>query len=89
MTNELNKLRKEIESIDRKITLLFVDRMDVVTKISEIKKEMNLEISDPEREKYLIDTNSSYITDEVIRNYFKRLYNEILKISKEYQKDGK
>lgn len=89
MTNELNKLRKEIESIDRKITLLFVDRMDVVTKISEIKKEMNLEISDPEREKYLIDTNSSYIADEVIRNYFKRLYNEILKISKEYQKDGK
>lgn len=89
MNEELIKLRKEIEAVDKDLATLFNKRMDLVKKINNIKKKLNLDVLDKDREKYLLDLNKNYIDDQEVLNYYQRLYKELLNISKEYQKGGK
>jgi chorismate mutase len=53
----LNALRKEIEDIDKIIIESLAKRVNISSKIGEIKKEMGIQIYDSEREKNL---NSFY-----------------------------
>ena len=48
---DLNELRKEIDSIDDELVKLFCQRMQVAEKIAEYKKENNLPILIPARER--------------------------------------
>ena len=48
---EFQELRKRIDEIDSELTRLFEERMDVVSSIAAYKKEHNLPIFDPQRER--------------------------------------
>lgn len=48
---EFQELRERIDEIDSELTRLFEERMDVVSSIAAYKKEHNLPIFDPQRER--------------------------------------
>ena len=82
---ELDKSRKKIEEIDKKMATLFEERMAEAKKIALYKKENNLPIENKSREDELIKKNSSYVDSELKDYYISFLKNEI-ELSKSYQK---
>ena len=83
----LEKLREEVDEIDKKVLELLSKRKKVVEQIGKIKQEKHLVINDKNRE------------DELIKNvikkgqtlghegkYLRKLYKEIIKYSKKVQK---
>ncbi|MCL2079650.1 MAG: chorismate mutase [Oscillospiraceae bacterium] len=47
----LEELRKQIDEIDDELTALFQKRMDICAKIASAKKQNNLPVYDPKRER--------------------------------------
>lgn len=83
MNNEkLQKLRKEIDEIDRGILRLLNERARIALEIAEIKKNKGLVFYDPTREKNIIEnllkTNTGPFTDEVIKTLFKEILSATL-----------
>lgn len=55
MTDELEELREDIDRIDRNIVQLLDERADVVEKIGTIKRERDLDLYVPGREREILD----------------------------------
>lgn len=82
---ELSDARKEIDEIDDKLVELFTKRMEVSGKIGNIKKQAGLPVFNGEREAAVKQGVVSKAVPEM-QDYVARLYDEIFKLSKEYQK---
>lgn len=92
MDRRLEELRKQISELDLKLAPLLVNRLDIVSKITKVKKLLNLEIKDINREEelnHLLATNgfnNSELIDlfNKIRLFFKerQCYNKIALIGK-------
>ena len=54
-SEELEKLREEIDEIDNEILDLLNSRGEIVKKVGAVKKNLNLEVFQPQREKEIID----------------------------------
>jgi chorismate mutase len=74
---ELCALRQEIDNIDLKILELVADRMRLVLKVGEYKREHALPVYDPERERRmlesLVQSAAPPLTAESVRRIFERL----------------
>lgn len=80
---ELEKIRSQIDWIDRDIMSQLDKRFELVEKIREIKTLNNMEILDKNREdtiNHYIELNAKYEKE------IKEIYKEIMKQSKELQK---
>lgn len=82
---KLDDSRKRINEIDKQMASLFEERLSVAKDIAEYKIQHGLPVLDKQREKELIEKNSSYITDQTIREYYINYLNNTLDISKKYQ----
>lgn len=84
MTATLKHLRQEITQIDHDIISLLSKRMFVSKRIAEHKKENNLPIFDPKREKELLDNYQTKVDFDITWIYLaifaesKRVQNENL-----------
>lgn len=83
--DSLNTTREKINEIDRKMAELFIERMRAVEKVAEHKKKCGLPIYDAEREAALIEKNSKYVEDNVLRSYYIDFLKSKMDISKKYQ----
>lgn len=81
MNPEIEKLRLEIDEIDKFILEKVLERKRIVEKIFAIKKRENINIFDPEREKEIIATLKREFTD-LEEDFIERLLLEILNDSK-------
>ncbi len=81
---ELDKIREQIDCIDDKIATLYDERMKLVNKVSEAKKESGKSVSDPEREKKILLRVTEKV-DEQNQVYLKRVFETIFETSKAYQ----
>ena len=81
---ELNKLREEIDSIDREIVALFKRRMNVSAEVAEYKRDNNMPVFDPARERALLDKISE-LSGEELEEYSRTLYSTVMDLSKSYQ----
>ncbi|MCI5938740.1 MAG: chorismate mutase [Bacilli bacterium] len=86
--NELLKYRQEIDLIDIELKQLFLKRMSIIKKITDYKRENNISITDITRETEMFHTLLMDINDND-KKYYKEFLSNIIKISKEYQKDNK
>ena len=77
---DLEKLRQEIDEIDSQMCDLFARRMQVVSGIGKYKKENNMPVLDPAREREVINRQTACV-DESMAMYVKLLYNTIFDIS--------
>lgn len=82
---DIEQARKTINEADKEIAKLFVKRMDAVKDVFEYKKAHGLPIYDEKREQCVIDKNSAYVKDEVIRSYYIDFLKSAMAISKKYQ----
>ena len=87
MENELKKLREEIDIVDKEIIENFEKRMEIVSKIAEIKKELGLNTYDPNREKLVIEKNLKHIKNPALLKYAEKLLQYEMDLSKMYQQE--
>lgn len=82
----LDKARIKINEIDEQMASLFESRMKAVEEVVQYKVENNMEVLDASREKDLVAKNISYIQNERFKESYQAYFNEMLTISKKYQK---
>ena len=83
---KLDAAREEICAIDKEMAALFERRMNAAKVVAEYKKENGLPVFDAGREAYLIERNSAYIEDGVLKDYYIEFLKNTMDISKSYQK---
>ncbi|PNV79030.1 MAG: prephenate dehydratase [Dictyoglomus turgidum] len=87
MKEDLEKLRKEIDEIDKKILELINKRASLALEIGRIKKENNISYFDPLREKEILERleklNNGPLSSEAIINIFRDIISYIREIEKE------
>ena len=82
---ELKDLRKQIDSIDDELVRLFVKRMEVSAKVADYKKERNLPIYGPSREREILQEVAEK-AGTGMGNYSRVLYSMIFELSRSYQR---
>ncbi len=83
--NDLIKRRQQLEEIDSAMAELFERRMKICEGIADYKRENSLPILDSEREKQLLEKNSSLIKDETCREYYVEFMKNVMKLSRDCQ----
>lgn len=81
----LDALRKEIDSIDDELMMLFKARMSVSKKIGDYKKAHHLPVLDSTREKAIIELRKIAFNDHTLWPYYEAWLKETMRLSKEYQ----
>ena len=77
-------LREKIDSIDDELVRLFVERMEVAKEVAQYKKENNLPIYVPAREREKLQDVSKKAGQDM-NDYIRSLYSMIFEISRSYQ----
>ena len=80
----LNELRNEIDKIDDQLVKLFVERMSISARIADYKKENNLPIYVPSREREKMQNVAQKAGNEM-DNFTRVLYSMIFELSRSYQ----
>lgn len=82
---ELKDLRNQIDDIDNELVRLFVKRMEVSAQIADYKKEHNLPIHVPAREREILQDVAEK-AGAGLENYSRVLYSMIFELSRSYQR---
>jgi len=83
--NELEQCRKEIDTIDKELLILFEKRMDVAVRVANYKKENNLPIYDEERESKIIKKNVDNLENKHYDLLARRFFLSIMELSRSLQ----
>ena len=79
--------RTQIDEIDRKLVKLMNERSRCAIEIARIKKQHNMNVVDPEREKFVFrnveSANTGPFDAESLRRIFERIIEEIRRIERQ------
>lgn len=81
---DLNELREKIDAIDTDLVKLFTQRMDIAAQVADYKKENNLPIYVPARERAILKDVAEKAGPEMA-NYTRVLYSMLFELSRSYQ----
>lgn len=81
---DISHLRGQIDDIDRQLVSLFSQRMDVAAQIADYKKENNLPIYVPAREREKL-ADVAQLAGPDMANYTRVLYSMLFELSRSYQ----
>ena len=81
---ELSELRTEIDAIDSELVRLFGKRMEIAAQVADYKKENNLPIYVPAREREILKDVAEKAGQEMA-NYTRVLYSLLFELSRSYQ----
>lgn len=84
---DINKLRDEIDGIDKQIVELFEKRMDVVLNVAKYKEERDLPIFNGDREAEVIEKNLKRLSNKAYKKYAEEFFNNLMDVSRKMQKD--
>lgn len=89
---DLQKIREEIDVIDRELAHLFEKRMDIVLKVAEYKKQNNLPVKDMAREERILAKCETLVENKEYAEGLKKILRDIMDFScdiqeKELKKD--
>ena len=82
---DINELRKDIDRIDKELVSLVRERMETAAKIGQYKRENNLPVYDPARERELF-SKVGEMAGEEFSSYTRVLYSTMTDISRSYQR---
>ena len=82
---DLETIRKEIDTIDAQMAALFEARMEQCRKVAEYKMAHGLVISDPGREDLVVRRNAALVKDRDIREYYVNFEREVIALSRDWQ----
>lgn len=81
---ELSELRNQIDSIDKELVRLFAERMNCSAQVAEYKRNINMPVYDPVRERALLKRVGEMMP-EGMDEYAVSLYSVILELSRSSQ----
>ena len=81
----INDLRNDIDKIDKELVALIGKRMETAAKIGQYKRENNLPVYDPARERELF-AKVGEMAGEELSSYTRVLYSTMTDISRSYQR---
>lgn len=81
----LDDIRVQIDKIDKQMTELFEERMDLVLKVAKYKEENDQKIFDSEREKKVIEKNKGYLKNQEYDKSLEDFYNDMMAVSRRFQ----
>lgn len=82
---DINQLRNKIDAIDTDLVRLFKERMETAAMVAEYKKENNLPIYVPAREREILKSVADKAGGDMA-NYTRVLYSMLFELSRSYQK---
>ena len=85
MGNRLEEARGIINEIDAQMAELFVRRMKAAEMVFEYKKEFGLPVQDFKREALVIERNSAFVEDDLLRGYYVDHLKHMMSLSRAYQ----
>ena len=85
MGNQLEEARRIINEIDEKMADLFVRRMQAAEMVYEYKRTFGLPVHDPKREAVVIERNSAFVEDDLLRGYYIDHLKHMMTLSCAYQ----
>ncbi len=83
---DINETREKINVIDKEMTKLFCERMNLCKDIAEFKKANSMPVHNASREEAVINNNLKLVEDENLKPYYINYIKSFLNISKEYQR---
>lgn len=81
---DLDKIRKDIDHIDRQLVDLFCQRMALSAQVAAYKKENGMAIYVPEREQSILEAVAQQAGPEM-EAYVQKLYASLFALSRDYQ----
>ncbi len=81
MNKDIETIREKIDTIDKEVFQLLIDRLNAVTDIGEIKKQEGLPILDQSREQLIYDKIDSLFSEKEAM-FLKNIYQSIITESK-------
>lgn len=81
----LNRLRNEIDEIDKEMLALFERRMDVAKQVGEYKKQNNLPVFVPEREEAVIKSRISALKNPDYADVTTSFFSDLMALSRSLQ----
>ncbi len=81
----LEKERQKIDRLDKQITQLLEDRMNVVAEIARIKKESKTSVLDSSREDKVLEQVRTYVEKEEYADTIVDTFKDVMKHSRTYQ----
>ena len=81
---ELNELRNEIDKVDDQLVKLFCQRMELSAKVADYKRQHNMPILVPARERQILANVAAKAGPEM-GNYTRVLYSMLFELSRSYQ----
>ena len=81
---DLNEIRNDIDKIDEQLVKLFCDRMALSAKVADYKKENNIPIHVPARERAILQ-NVAQMAGAELGDYTRVLYSMLFELSRSYQ----
>lgn len=85
MKQTLEEIRSRIDAIDKEMVQLFSQRMLYSREVVDYKMSNGLAICNAQREKDLLERNSSFVEDDTIREYYIQFQKNLMSLSKDYQ----
>lgn len=82
---DLNKIRDEIDSIDRELVSLFERRMDTVINVAKYKEKNNQPVLDKSRESLVIDRAKSFLKNPRYQKPVEEFFENLMAISRRLQ----
>ena len=83
----LGDYRTEIDKIDKKMTELLEQRMNISKAISKYKREHDMQIFHPEREKMVIEKNKGYLKNKEYGDLVESYYDNLMYLSRLVQQN--
>ena len=83
----LDDYRREIDGIDRQLLALFEQRMDVVLRVAQYKRENHMEVFQGAREKQVIDRAVSLVQNPAYREAAASFVRHNMALSRALQKE--
>ena len=85
--------RQKIDEIDRKLVELLNERSRCAIQIGRLKRELNMRVYDPEREREILrkiqEVNGGPLDDEGLQRLFERVIDECRRIERKESENGK
>ena len=86
--NQLEQCRNRIDEIDKQITELFEQRMDLSKEIARYKMENQIGILNAKREEEVIQKNLSYLKNKEYRFVLEGFFRNLMNLSKLIQNEN-
>ena len=80
--NELEQLRQQIDAIDRQLLLLFLERMQVCSRVADYKRKIGMPVLDAEREKRVLADKLKLLREPGMEAEVYEFFNAVMSISR-------